>query len=76
MAGLGGAFVVSASDDGVVKVWAPSGACISTVQAHSDIIWGIAVPKVANPLQFLTASADRSVKRWELQEQEHRSTGL
>jgi WD40 repeat protein len=61
-----GSLLVSASEDGILKVWdLEAGRVLHTLDAHAD--WVHAVAVTADKQQAVSAGGDRLVKVWDLQ---------
>ena len=57
-----GRFIVSSGMDRTIKLWQPDGKLLTTIDAHSSEIWGLAISPDGQTIA--TASDDKTVKLW------------
>ncbi|KAL5612957.1 hypothetical protein BROUX41_003965 [Berkeleyomyces rouxiae] len=75
--------LASASYDNTVRIWREDGdgewVCVSVLEGHTETVWGMqweARPRDGDRFpRLLTFSADRTVRIWELQEEDDASEG-
>ena len=60
--------IVSASHDGLIKIWSNNGELLKTVSGHKDVVWKVEFNPINNN-QFASASADGTAKIWNLKEE-------